>query len=188
MFLFYFRYIALELCEGTLTQYCDQRTCEIERKHYLGADGLPPDVVVLYQIALGLHYIHSKDMVHRDVKPDNILVSLTKPVQTKLSDFGYCKRVSRRGTFSQSGLKGTMNWMAPEMLENLDVAPDHLPRGTIESDTFSAGCVFFYLLTRGSHPFGSPTFVPANICKNKPVLLNSNEKGTVTIEVFYRGC
>jgi serine/threonine protein kinase len=91
----------------------------------------------------------------------------------KLSDFGLVKKVSSRGTFSQSKLKGTVNWMAPEMLELLDddsrdSTPKELPHGTIQSDTFAAGCVFFYFLTGGKHPFGNNVTVPANILQNKP--------------------
>ncbi len=156
----------LELCAGTLLTFCENK--------YKGPN-LPPDVLVLFQIALGLDYIHSRKLVHRDIKPDNILISLTSPVQMKLSDFGYHRKVSPQGTFTQSGLRGTLNWMAPELLENVDVSPDVLPRGTIESDTFAAGCVFFYFLTRGSHPFGKPSLVPANILKNKPLLLNKGK-------------
>ncbi len=122
----------LELCAGTLTDFCENK--------YKGPD-LPPDSIVLLQIASGLDYIHSKKLVHRDIKPDNILISLTIPVKMKLSDFGLCKKVSPRGTFAQSGLRGTLNWMAPELLEimhNPDYDTNDLPRGTIESDTFAA--------------------------------------------------
>ncbi len=150
----------LELCAGTLTDYCE--------KKYNGPE-LPPDDIVLYQIANGLHYIHSRNLVHRDVKPDNILISMTTPVQMKLSDFGFVKKISPQGTFTQqSGLKGTLNWMAPEMLELMDDSITELPHGTIQSDTFAAGCVFFYFLTGGKHPFGNSVTVPGNVLQNKP--------------------
>jgi serine/threonine protein kinase len=150
----------LELCAGTLTQCI--------AKEYNGP--MPPDGIVLYQIANGLHFIHSQNLVHRDVKPDNILISITTPIQMKLSDFGYVKKISPQGTFTQqSGLKGTLNWMAPEILELMDDSITELPHGTIQSDTFAAGCVFFYFLTGGKHPFGNSVTVPGNVLKNKPV-------------------
>jgi serine/threonine-protein kinase/endoribonuclease IRE1 len=162
----------LELCAGTLTDYCEDK--------YKGPE-LPPDGIVLYQIANGLHYIHSRNLVHRDVKPDNILISITTPVQMKLSDFGFVKKISPQGTFTQSGLKGTEKWMAPEILELLKLMEDdsniELPHGTIQSDTFAAGCVFFYFLTRGKHPFGnSYQIIPGNILNNKPIELNKHNQ------------
>jgi serine/threonine protein kinase len=161
----------LELCAGTLTQCI--------AKEYKGLD-LPPDGLVLYQIANGLHYIHSRNLVHRDVKPDNILISMTTPVQLKLSDFGLVKKISPQGTFTQSGLKGTEKWMAPEVLElvikmeesSRDSTSEELPHGTIQSDTFAGGCVFFYFLTRGKHPFGNSFEILNNISKNNPTELN----------------
>ena len=172
------RFLVLEFCAGTLTQFCEKTKSETEGKTYKGPDlpHLPPDVLVLYQIAVGLDFIHSRNFVHRDVKPDNILISATQPVHMKLSDFGFCKKVSPQGTFSQSGLKGTLNWMAPEMLQIMNDALDEFPHGSTQSDTFAAGCVFFYFTTRGSHPFGNPTFVLANIYNNNPVALHNYAK------------
>jgi serine/threonine protein kinase len=160
----------LELCDGTLTQCI--------AKEYNGPE-LPPDGIVLYQIANGLHFIHSQNLVHRDVKPDNILISMTTPVKIKLSDFGYVKKISPQGTFTQSGLKGTEKWMAPEILdlvENMDDNIIELPRGTIQSDTFAAGCVFFFFLTRGKHPFGKSSQIMMNILNNNPIELNQHRQ------------
>ncbi len=168
----------LEFCAGTLTDYCE--------KKYKGPE-LPPDGKVLYQIANGLHYIHSRNLVHRDVKPDNILISITTPVQLKLSDFGFVKKTSPRGTFTQqSGLKGTLIWMAPEILELLndsrDSTTEELPRGSIQSDTFAAGCAFFYFLTRGKHPFGNYIRIQVNIVDNNPIELNQHKKSQYFIK------
>ncbi len=162
VFNFIYRRLVLELCAGTLTDYCE--------KKYDGPE-LPPNVKVLNQIANGLHYIHSQNLVHRDVKPDNILISKTTPVQMKLSDFGFVKKTSSRGTYTQSGLKGTEKWMAPEILELVDDTITELPHGTIQSDTFAAGCVFFYVVTRGKHPFGNFFEILNNISKNNPIEL-----------------
>ncbi len=157
----------LELCAGTLKDYCE--------KKYKGPE-LPPDGIVLYQIANGLHYIHSRNLVHRDVKPDNIFISMTTPVQMKLSDFGFVKKTNSRGSHSQSGVKGTPNWMAPEILELMDDSVTELPHGTIQSDTFGAGCVFFYSLTRGTHPFGKSYQIMMNILNNNPIELNQHKQ------------
>ena len=152
------RYIVLELCAGTLSDVCNGT--------YKGPD-LPPDITVLIEIATGLQYIHSKKLVHRDIKPDNILISFDGRI--KLSDFGLCKETSINHTYSISGpMKGTKFWMAQELL---NVAANNLTpvRGSIKSDIFSAGCVFFYFLKRGVHPFGEEIFVVENIINDKPV-------------------
>ncbi|KZS12225.1 Uncharacterized protein APZ42_022291 [Daphnia magna] len=164
-------FLVLELCAGTLE--------DCVKKGKQGFN-LPGDAQVLYQIANGLDYIHATNLVHRDIKPENILISLTSPAQMKISDFGFCKKVNVRGSFSQSALKGTLIWMAPEMLVILNEADDNeqdtLPRGTIQSDTYSAGCVFFYFLTNGNHPFGIYPYTIPNVLENNPKLLIAAEK------------
>lgn len=92
-----FRYIVLELCAGTLKDFI--------KKEYTGP--MPSDTQVMYQIACGVAYIHSQKLIHRNIIPENILISLTSPVIMKISDFGIIKRTS-------SG-EGTHNWMAPEI-------------------------------------------------------------------------
>ena len=112
----------------------------------------PPDGIVLYQIADGLDYIHSQKLIHRDIKPDNILISMNG--QLKLSDFGLSKQISTRDTCSMSGMKGTLLWMAPELRAN-NVGVNN--KATPKCDVFPCGCVFFVFLTRekgGIHPFG----------------------------------
>ena len=146
------RYIVLELCEGTLA--------DVINKTYKGPE-LPSDIIVLNEIATGLDFIHSKKLVHRDIKHDNILISSNGRI--KLSDFGLCKETSTNHTFSVSGpLKGTRFWMAQELL-NVPSNNSTPIRGSIKSDIFSAGCVFFYFVTRGIHPFGDEDSVQGNI-------------------------
>ena len=141
------RLIVLELCAGTLQDVCDNK--------YKGLP-LPPDEIVLYQIAYGLNYIHSMKLVHRDIKPANILISSTNPVVIKISDFGLSKPTSNRGTFAfSSGIKGSLGWIAPEVLAMADSSDEegNAQRGSVKSDVFSTGCVFFYFVTKGIHPF-----------------------------------
>ncbi|KAK4004494.1 hypothetical protein OUZ56_006228 [Daphnia magna] len=172
-----FTHLALELCGGTLADYCKEK--------YSGPE-LPPDELVLYQIANGLHYIHSRNLVHRDIKPENILISMTTPVQMKVSDLSFVKK-TRDDIFSQSKIRGTLQWLAPERLKLLSDPgnmPAELPDGTIKSDTFSSGCVFFYFLTRGTHPFGKhKVTVPANILKNKQEALVSYKQNLAADDV-----
>jgi serine/threonine protein kinase len=79
--------------------------------------------------------------------------------------------------------------MAPEILELMDDSYDdtpseELPHGTIQSDTFAAGCVFFYFLTRGKHPFGNNSSrIPGNILGNNPTELNKLKQSKTSIYI-----
>ena len=174
------RYIVLELCAGTLKDVIDEK--------YKGP-ALPPDATVLYDIACGLTYIHSElhpHLAHRDIKPANILISSTNPVVIKISDFGLSKPTSDRGTHTySSGFRGTYNWAAPECLppeNSMENTNTEMIHGTNKSDIFSAGCVFFYYVTRGIHPFGDRKDIEGNIEKINPVNLAS-ECRTNTLRV-----
>jgi serine/threonine protein kinase len=73
-------------------------------------------------LASGLEYIHSKKLIHRDIKPENVLISIdstTELVTIKWADFGLSKFVNERGTFTLSGIKGTTNYFAPELLKKI---------------------------------------------------------------------
>ena len=143
---------------------------------------MPPKVEVLYQLAVGLDYIHKMKFIHRDIKPANILIwvnSKNGKVLMKWADFGLSKPVNERGTCSMSDVKGTFDWLAPELLKLLDDGDANKgereaeQRGTIQTDVFAEGLVFGYYLTEGLHPFGSPVQIAANILTNKPVNLSS---------------
>ncbi|KAM6155219.1 serine/threonine-protein kinase/endoribonuclease IRE2 [Rhynchocyon petersi] len=149
-----FHYIALELCRASLQQYVE--TSGLERW------GLEPKAV-LQQLMSGLAHLHSLHIVHRDLKPGNVLVARPDAQgrgRVVLSDFGLCKKLAAgRWSFSlRSGIPGTEGWMAPELLQLL--SPDS-PTSAV--DIFSAGCVFYYVLSSGGHPFGDSLCRQANI-------------------------
>lgn len=80
-----------------------------------------------------------------------------KNVRAMISDFGLCKKLSTgKASFSKrSGITGTDGWIAPEMIAGR--------RTTTSVDIFSLGCVFYYVLTNGRHPFGENMKRQANI-------------------------
>ncbi len=143
---------------------------------------MPPDTDVLIQLAKGLEYIHQMGLVHRDIKPQNVLISLdstTQRVVMKWADFGFSKKVNENGTFTMSGVRGTYDYFAPEILKLLDedqIANDNedKKRGTVKSDVFAEGLVFGYFLSGGVHPFGTTSHqIQTNLRTNKSANLPS---------------
>ncbi len=135
---------------------------------------MPTDEQVLFQLANGLDYIHSKKLVHREVKPTNVLISITNPVQMKYCDFGFSQEVNEKGACTVSKIRGSPDWFSPEELR-VRYEITRKKRVYLKSDIFSAGCVFIYFLLRGKHPFGDQLDeIPNNIRSNNHV----NVKGS----------
>uniref|UniRef100_A0A1A7X3W0 Serine/threonine-protein kinase/endoribonuclease IRE1 n=2 Tax=Nothobranchiidae TaxID=405002 RepID=A0A1A7X3W0_9TELE len=148
-----FTYIAIELCAATLQQYVEDPSCFSE---------LGP-ITLLEQTMCGLSHLHSLNIVHRDLKPRNILLSGPNSlgqVRALISDFGLCKKIpDGQKSFSlRSGIPGTEGWIAPEVLRD---TPGSKPTSAV--DVFSAGCVFYYVVSRGQHPFGDALRRQVNI-------------------------
>jgi serine/threonine-protein kinase len=99
---------------------------------------------IMSQVADGLHHAHINQIVHRDVKPANIM--LLNDGTVKIMDFGIARLLSSHSTrLTQHGnLIGTISYMAPEQFLGNDV--NEL------SDIFAYGTIFYELLT-GEHPF-----------------------------------
>nr|XP_028561982.1 serine/threonine-protein kinase/endoribonuclease IRE1-like [Podarcis muralis] len=149
-----FHYIAIELCSATLQEYVESPT--------FNRQSLDP-VSLLHQTMSGLAHLHSLSIVHRDLKPCNILISAPNShgkIRAIISDFGLCKKLQRgRRSFSlRSGIPGTEGWIAPEVLRE---DPKENPTSAV--DIFSAGCIFYYVVSSGQHPFGDGFHRQANI-------------------------
>ncbi|KAF9957938.1 bifunctional endoribonuclease/protein kinase ire1 [Modicella reniformis] len=261
-----FLYIALELCSASLDDIIERG--HIQQYQELSATLEPQKI--LHQIILGIHHLHSLKIVHRDIKPQNILIGEPKrrpkpsksatsmnsgspetpkspplgssgmitsvvranyipspaldlyPGRVLISDFGLCRKLENdQSSFHNSTVHGgkggagggTVGWRAPECLSGLDQddemlqamvngsvgavstdesssssqgtgvrPPGRANRMTRAIDIFSAGCVFYYVLMNGDHPFGDRYSRERNILLNRPNLSGLDSMGPEGVE------
>jgi len=105
---------------------------------------MPPHAMaaVLRPVLSGLGVAHRAGLVHRDVKPENVLIS--DDGEVKLVDFGLVRAIAEAGITSTSVILGTAAYLSPEQVEGAATGP--------RSDVYAAGVMAFELLT-GTTPF-----------------------------------
>ncbi|XP_038883515.1 serine/threonine-protein kinase/endoribonuclease IRE1a-like isoform X2 [Benincasa hispida] len=129
--------------------------------------GRPTSVLLklMRDVVAGLEHLHELGIIHRDLKPQNVLIVKQQSICSKLSDMGISKRLP--ANVSSLGHRatgcGSSGWQAPEQLLR--------GRQTRAIDSFSLGCVLFFCITGGRHPFGDHLERDVNIVKNKMNLL-----------------
>lgn len=97
-------------------------------------------VYCVRQALLGLKYLHDHEIAHRDIKCANLLLNNHGII--KLADFGSSKRFNSITKSITNGLKGTPNWMAPEVIRG-ETSTD----GWIRADIWSIGCTICEMIT-----------------------------------------
>lgn len=128
-------YIVMEHVSGD-----DLRT-ELNRR---GSFSLREALEILIQVLSGLGAAHRAGLIHRDVKPENVLIERGegRPI-AKVTDFGLARAIAAASTTSTGTVLGTVAYLAPEMIEQ---TPD------ARSDVYGAG-IMLYELIAGQVPF-----------------------------------
>jgi serine/threonine-protein kinase/endoribonuclease IRE1 len=177
----HFLYIAVELCQASLFEVWEAEKAKTEARQLQLRSlklAIQQDVPnILQQLAAGLSHLHNLRIIHRDIKPQNILVAFPKRNQNNrtrlvISDFGLGKNLPENVStlIDPTGNAGTSGWKAPELISqpkdseskhsqsNSHTGNSENPGGGTSgvkraADIFSLGCLFFWVLTDGSHPY-----------------------------------
>jgi serine/threonine-protein kinase len=126
-------YIVFEYVEGETLK---------DRIRRLGRLPVPEAVAYTIEIARALAAAHERHIVHRDVKPQNVLID--EEGTAKVTDFGIARTMTEEGLTADGRVLGTTDYVSPEQALGHDVGP--------QSDLYSLGIVMFEMLT-GDVPF-----------------------------------
>ena len=144
-----FSYIVMQLVSGT------------ELAHFLHVEeaNLTVNAVleILVQLARGIDAAHGAGVIHRDIKPQNVIVTMPKRV-VKIMDFGMAKSLYHSD--KSRSLNGTPAYMAPEQVSNEALGP--------YTDIYAFGAVIYRILTRHGHHEGKSLRALLFAVTNKP--------------------
>ncbi|TXG71350.1 hypothetical protein EZV62_006285 [Acer yangbiense] len=131
--------VAEYMVDGSLRHVLVRKDRHLDRRKRL---------IIAMDAAFGMEYLHSKNIVHFDLKCDNLLVNLKDPSRPicKVGDFGLSK--IKRNTLVSGGVRGTLPWMAPELLSGSS------SKVSEKVDVFSFGIVLWEILT-GEEPYAN---------------------------------
>jgi tRNA A-37 threonylcarbamoyl transferase component Bud32 len=145
-------FISMEYIEGeTLRQYAHRAgplsSAEIKR--------------IALSLCDGLQAAHAAGVVHRDLKPDNVLID--RQSQVRVIDFGLARLDSHNGLTATGAVLGTPDYMAPEQLRG--------EPADARTDVYAMGCILYYLV-RGTAPFERASAIAVGLahCQDMPEL------------------
>ncbi|OIW19439.1 hypothetical protein TanjilG_09459 [Lupinus angustifolius] len=125
------------MVNGSLKQFLHKKDRTIDRRKRL---------IIAMDAAFGMEYLHAKNIVHFDLKCENLLVNMRDPQRPicKIGDLGLSK--VKQHTLVSGGVRGTLPWMAPELLSGKSTMV------TEKIDVYSFGIVMWEVLT-GDEPY-----------------------------------
>ncbi|KAL4578460.1 hypothetical protein LXL04_014583 [Taraxacum kok-saghyz] len=125
------------MAHGSLRHVLSKRNKELDHRKRL---------IIAQDAAMGMEYLHLKNIVHFDLKCDNLLVNMGDPDRPvcKVGDFGLSRM--KRNSLVSGGARGTLPWIAPELLDGSST------RVSEKVDVFSFGIAMWEILT-GEEPY-----------------------------------
>ena len=164
------RYYATEVGQASLDQLFlkDEDPRKFEGR-------MPTERDVVLQLANGLGFIHSKQLCHGDLKPENVHIIPQpngSPSVVKWAGFALFKPFDHLVRHISSEVEGSPLWMAPKLLKRFLAETKSLQLQL--ADVFSAGCTIFFFLSGGFHPFGLPDQIMDNI-KNWQIVYSDSK-------------
>jgi len=158
------QYIVFEYVEGENLKQLLERT---------GPMPVRDALVMALQMARALSFAHGRGLIHRDVKPQNVL--LNPDGQAKMTDFGIARSIDVQGVTITGTIMGTSEYIAPEQARGEQV--------DAQTDVYSLGVVLYELLT-GGVPFEGDNFVTVALRHvNEPVPSVLNRRPEVPARV-----
>ena len=147
-----FHYIVMELVDGQTLKEAIGRTTPLP---------VPEAIRIAVEVAAALSAAHARGLIHRDIKPQNIL--LTADGQVKVADFGIARRTTATAATQTGTVLGSVHYLSPEQARGLDAGPP--------ADLYALGITLFEMLT-GRLPFtaDNPIAVAMQQVQSQPPL------------------
>ncbi|KAL4445118.1 hypothetical protein ABPG74_018846 [Tetrahymena malaccensis] len=107
-------------------------------------------ISIISQIGQGIKYLHEQNVIHRDLKPDNILINTKN--QVKISDFGWSNYFPQNNRKRITRLQTPQNKFSPFVCPDITLMMGHSEK----VDIWCYGMLIYFVLSDGNHPFGIP--------------------------------
>ena len=145
-----------------------------------GPLGINEVVNLLEQLCDALQYAHTQGIIHRDIKPHNVLVD--RQGMVRLGDFGLARAIANTGLSVTGPTLGTISYLAPEQIQNAPLTP--------RTDIYALGVMMFEMVT-GRLPFENPSALAvalAHVTQEPPLPRIHNPQVSPSLELLIRRC